>query len=111
MKAGRACLIGPIRQEVLSGIRREEQFQAIREQLGAFRYLDILPLDYDEAASFFNRCRAAGIAGTPVDMLLCAVAHRCCVPIFTTDEDFPRYAQHLPLRLYRAAADKDEDAV
>ena len=60
--------------------------------------------DHVRAAEHFNRCRAAGIAGSPVDFLICAAAERLAVPIFTTDLDFPRFARHVPIRLFRAPA-------
>jgi predicted nucleic acid-binding protein len=50
-----------------------------------------------------NRCRARGIAGSAIDFLICAVAHRRKWQIFTVDRDFERYAKVLGLRLYRAA--------
>lgn len=98
--SGRCVLTGPIRQEILSGIRSEATFLALQTQLSNFRYLEILPADYDQAARFFNICRSRGISGSHVDMLICATAHRYDVPVFTTDPDFSYYVQHLPLRLY-----------
>ncbi len=92
--------MGPIRQEILSGIRTTEGFDAIQESLGDFRYLEIIPSDYDQAARFFNVCRAHGITGTAIDLLICAVAHRVEVPIFTTDADFQQYLPHVGIRLY-----------
>jgi hypothetical protein len=35
-------------------------------------------------------------------MLICAMAHRLGLPIFTTDPDFSGYAKHLPIRLHEA---------
>jgi len=102
VRSGEAVLIGPIRQEILSGIRDEESFASIRESLGDFRYLEIVPFDYDQAARFFNVCRTQGISGTAIDLLICAVAHRHDVPIFTTDLDFSRYAPQLEVRLHEA---------
>ncbi len=101
VRSGEATLIGPIRQEVLSGIRSPDAFVAIQERLGDFRYLEIIPPDYDQAARFFNLCRARGITGTAIDLLICAVAHRFDVPIFTTDGDFQHYATHVGIRLHR----------
>lgn len=92
--------MGPIRQEILSGIRSERAFAELQERLGDFRYLEINPSDYDQAARFFNVCRTAGITGTAVDLLICAVARRFNVPIFTTDVDFHHYARHVDVRLY-----------
>ncbi len=99
--SGQAVLAGPIRQEVLSGIRSPEVFEALREKLSPFRYLEALPEDYDQAAQFFNLCRSKGVTGSHVDMLLCAITYRYGVPIFSTDGDFPLYAPHLPIHLYK----------
>ena len=104
VRTGEAALAGPIRQELLSGLRERKTFVSLQEQLSNFRYLAVTPGDYDRAAAFFNDCRAAGIAATPIDMLLCAIASRHDVAIFTTDEDFPRYATCLPIRLHRPSA-------
>lgn len=100
VSSGRAVLTGPVRQEVLSGIRSEEVFETLREKLSSFRYLEVLPGDYVQAARFFNLCRSRGVIGSHVDMLICAIAHRYGVPIFTTDPDFSGYGQHLGIRLY-----------
>jgi predicted nucleic acid-binding protein len=97
---GQAALVGPIRQEILSGIRRPSDFDTIRRQLSAFVYLPLLPRDYDQAAAFFNTCRTKGLTGTAIDLLICAVASRVDVSIFTTDADFDLYAKHLGIRLH-----------
>lgn len=96
-----AVLTGPIRQEVLSGVRGEGTFLTLRERLSKFHSLGIHPDDYDQAARFFNVCRSRGISGTHTDMLICALAYRHDVPVFSTDGDFPHYARHLPIRLHR----------
>ena len=99
--SGRAILIGPVHQEVLSGIRSEEVFEALHEKLSAFHCFESLPSDYVEAARFFKLCRSGGVVGSHVDMLICAMAHRYGVAIFTTDPDFSSYAKHLPIRLHQ----------
>lgn len=98
--SGRAALIGPVRQEVLSGIRSEEVFETLHEKLSFFRYLENFSGDYVQAARFFNLCRSHGVAGSHVDMLICALAYRHEAPIFTTDPDFSGYAKYLPIRLH-----------
>lgn len=105
VRSGEAVLIGPIRQEILSGIRSDGIFTSIQESLGDFRYLEIIPPDYDQAARFFNRCRSHGITGTAVDLLICAVAHRCDVPIFTAEADFQHYAPHVKIRFHQPSFD------
>jgi len=101
IREGRVEILGPIRQELLSGIREEAQFEKIRHYLGAFPEPLLDVADYEEAARMSNQCRARGISGSAVDFLICAAAHRHKWAIFTTDLDFQRYASVLPLRLYR----------
>ena len=97
---GRAQLVGPVRQELLSGVREESSFNKLRDQLRAFEQVPLDVPDYEEAARLNNQCRARGIAGSAIDFLICATAHRRNWQIFTTDRDFPRYAAVLPLKLY-----------
>ncbi len=67
---GRVALIGPIRQELLSGIRTSEAFERLRDHLQPFS---------DEQR---------------------ATAERRNLPILTTDADFSRFADILPIRLH-----------
>ena len=97
---GRAVLMGPIRQEILSGLRTQSSFDSLRELLRSFRHLEIEASDYDLAADFFNRCRAGGVSGSHIDLLIASVAYRVSMPIFSTDKDFARYARHVPIKLY-----------
>jgi predicted nucleic acid-binding protein len=97
---GAVELVGPIRQEVLSGVRRQSQFQELREALGLFPEIGIEPRDYEEAARLYNLCRSKGIQGSGTDLLICAVAMREEVPIFTVDLDFLHYASVFPVPLH-----------
>lgn len=97
---GRVALIGPVRQELLSGIKERAQFDRLREYLHAFPDTEITSDDYEEAASFFNRCRAQGLQGSNTDFLICAIAARNEFSIFTTDQDFTHFAAVLPIRLH-----------
>jgi hypothetical protein len=92
-------ILGVIRQELLSGIEDARTFARLRDYLRDFDEEPFSARDFEAAAQCFNTCRAAGVLGSAIDMLICAVAMRVDAPIFTTDADFPRYAQHLPLRL------------
>lgn len=97
---GRAQMIGPIRQEILSGIRDEAQFAQLATHLTAFPDLPIATEDYVTAARFFNLCRQKGVQGSNTDFLICAVAVHHRLAIFTTDKDFTLYATHLPISLH-----------
>ena len=96
---GRAEIIGPVRQEVLSGIRNQQQYQKVLEYLRVFDDAALMREDYEEAARIHNLCRAAGVSGSGVDFLLCAAAQRRQWQILTLDKDFERYARHTSIRL------------
>lgn len=96
----RAQMIGPVRQEILSGVREPSHFDALRHRLRAFPDLEIGVDDYERAAEFFNLCRQKGIQGSNVDFLICAVAAGRGLAIFTTDQDFRRYQTHVPIELH-----------
>jgi predicted nucleic acid-binding protein len=102
--SGRAALVGPIRQEILSGIRVPAMFERLRDQLRAFPDEALTSTDYEAAADFFNTCRTSGLQGSNTDFLLCAVSARHRLPILTTDDDFGHYARLLPIALHRVEA-------
>jgi hypothetical protein len=93
-------LIGAIRQELLSGIRDFRQFEALRQTLRGFPDVAMQKTDYEGGAEFSNRCRARGIQGSHVDFLLCAVAVRRSMSIFSADQDFKAFEQVLPIKLH-----------
>src|ERR1041385_5791558 len=101
IRGGRVQILGLIRQELLSGIRTVERFKALKEELAHYVDLPITTEDHEEAAGMFNRCRARGIQGNVVDMLICAIAVRHQLSIFTTDHDFEEYARHVPIKLHQ----------
>ena len=100
---GRAGMVGPVRQELLSGIRDRTAFERLRDHLRAFPDEPITSLDYERAADCLNLCRAKGIQGSNTDFLICAVAERARLPILTTDNDFVKFSRVLPLRLHSLA--------
>jgi predicted nucleic acid-binding protein len=101
IRDGRAQLVGPVRQELLSGIRQVATFKKLRDDLRAFDEPRLEAADYEEAAGMNNQCRARGIAGSAMDFLICAIAFRRDWQVFTTDRDFTRYATTTPLKLYQ----------
>jgi predicted nucleic acid-binding protein len=97
---GRVRLLGPVRQEVLSGIRFPQQFARLQKQLRTYPDVALEIADYEGAAQMSNVCRTHGIIGSPIDFLLCSAAARRTWAIYTADRDFQRYEKHLPLALY-----------
>ncbi len=101
---GLAAIIGPIRQEILSGIRAQDQFEILREHLRAFPDVELTAEDFELAAEFFNRCRTRGVQGANTDFLICAVAARRGFSVFTTDKNFTLFAKHVPIVLHPAVS-------
>lgn len=97
---GRVAIIGPIRQELLSGLRTRDAFERLREHLRGFEDEAIETGDYERAAEHFNTCRGQGVQGSNTDFLICAIAERLKLPILTTDADFDRFAAVLPVSLH-----------
>jgi predicted nucleic acid-binding protein len=88
--ADRVVIVGPIRQEILSGVRSDAEFDRLSERLAEFEDEPLLTADYEEAARCHNRCRGAA-------------AIRRALALFTTDSDFEQFSQKLPLTLHRLA--------
>jgi predicted nucleic acid-binding protein len=102
IREGRVVMLGPVRQELLSGIKQKAQFEMLREHLRAFPDLQLEMADYEDAASAFNRCRERGIQGSNTDFLICAAALRRELSIYTTDGDFRHFARVLKLSLHES---------
>ncbi len=98
----RVQMIGPIRQEILCGIRSDSQFTKLKKHLESFPDLPIFTDDYVRAAKFFNLCRSKGIQGSNTDFLICSVAVRYKLSIFTTDRDFKLFSKHIKITLHQA---------
>ena len=98
---GEIIMIGPIRQETLSGIKEISRFVMIRDALRAFPSRRIDEPVYEMAASFYNLCRSKGIQGSHTDFLICACAVKWKASILTKDKDLTRYAKFIPIELYR----------
>ncbi|PWQ95043.1 type II toxin-antitoxin system VapC family toxin [Leucothrix pacifica] len=93
-------IIGAIRQEVLSGYSNKNSFENLRKKLSYFPNEEIIDSDYEAAAEYSNFCRTKGIQGSHIDYLICAVAVRTKLNIYTVDKDFLFYSKHLPISLF-----------
>jgi predicted nucleic acid-binding protein len=100
IREGRVAMIGAIRQEILSGIRAVEQYRKLRDRLRAFEDVPLDEVDYEDAATCFNKCRAKGLQGSNTDFLMCAVSLRHDLAILTTDKDFKGFARVLGFELH-----------
>jgi predicted nucleic acid-binding protein len=96
-------IIGPIRQEILSGISDNKKFEELREKLAMFENFDISRYDYEYAAECFNKCRKNGIQGSHIDFLICSVATNNGMSILTLDNDFAKYKKYIKIKLEKIA--------
>jgi predicted nucleic acid-binding protein len=96
---GWVIIIDPVRQELLSGLRHEVDYEKLRDRLHDFDHEPCCIADFEEAARFWNRCESTGIATASLDMLICSLGARLGISIWTLDSDFDRYVTCLPIRL------------
>lgn len=99
----RAVIIGPIRQEFLSGIKDLNKFATLRMALRAFPDLPLKTEIFEMAAFMFNECRIHGISASITDMTICATAKYYGLEIWTNDGDFARYQEHIDISCYQPA--------
>jgi predicted nucleic acid-binding protein len=96
----RIAMLGPVRQELLSGVKTQKQFETLQQILSVFSDEILLKEDYEQAAKNFNQCRQGGVQGSNTDFLICAVSMSRGWPIYSLDRDFEQYQKHLAVTLY-----------
>lgn len=101
IEENRARIIGPIRQEVLFGYSNHQHYEQLKNKLRYFPNVPILDTDYEVAAEYSNTCRKKGVQGSHIDFLICAVASRLKMIIYTRDKDFENYSAFLSISLYQ----------
>lgn len=82
---GRVVMIGMIRQELLSGIKEQLQYEKVKAALDPFLDESIERTDHEYAARLYNECRSQGSETGTVDMLICAVAVRRNWQVLSSD--------------------------
>jgi len=101
VRADAVQLLGPVRQELLSGAQPDTRFEQLKDYLRFYPNLQLDEEDDETAAHYYNVCRRRGIQGAATDLLICAIAVRHGLKIFTTDADFDSYAKYIPIKLHR----------
>ncbi len=90
VQEGRVAIIGLIRQELLSGIKDQAQFEKLKTYLGPFQDEPLDTADHEEAARLYNECRSQGLEAGTVDLLICAVAMRRQWKVLSNDAGLER---------------------
>lgn len=96
----RVVIIGPIRQEILSGISDLNKYNLLKDKLRSFEDTPIETEHYELAAYLFNQCRKNGIQGSHIDFIICAVSIKNNLSIFTLDNDFEKFKKYIDIKLY-----------
>ncbi len=87
---GRVAIAGPIRQEILSGVKHLAQFNKLRAALGNFPDETLTRRHFEEAARLCNLCQSRGVASGATDILICAVAVLERFELLTCDQGLMR---------------------
>lgn len=95
----RVFLLGIVCQEVLQGVRSDEQRRDLISRLDPFPLIEPERATYRRAAELWDRCARSGTPVSTVDVLIAQTAldHSCS--LLTDDKDFERIARHAPLKL------------
>jgi predicted nucleic acid-binding protein len=81
-------------------LKRRKYSTFSRRVLQAFPDVALESADYEEAADAFNRCRERGVQGSNTDFLICAVALRPNLALYTADKDFLQYEKALEMKVH-----------
>jgi predicted nucleic acid-binding protein len=96
--ANRVVLIGPILQEILSGVRGKKDFDALRQRFSSYDFLVMTEVVHVKAAEYYNVCKAHGVNGGHVDFLICAAAVHYGCAVLTVDSDFTLFEKFVPVQ-------------
>jgi hypothetical protein len=101
-------MLGPIRQEALSGIRGAKKFDKIRNKLRAYPDGHFNEEIHEQAAKFYNLCRSKGVQGSHIDFMICAYSVTKKMKILSKDQDFKRYAKYIPIEILEELPSEEE---
>jgi len=100
VEQGQVVLLGPVRQEVLSGIKHRDQFERLRERLAAFPDLELTTRDFETAAELCNLCITKGVQASHTDFLIAATAIARGFAVLSADQDFKNISHIASVRTY-----------
>jgi predicted nucleic acid-binding protein len=99
----KAMIIGPIRQEFLSGIKEIGKYKKFIDDFRSFQDLPMTTEIFESAAFMFNECSRHGISASSVAMMICAAAKKYNLEIWTIDPDFNHYKKFIDIKLHKCA--------
>ena len=93
----------PVFQEVLQGIKGEEDYLTVKESLIRFKFLQLDPYFVaEEAAGIYRKLRKKGITiRKPNDCIIAFYAIHFKLKLAHNDVDFDKIARHTALKIYK----------
>ena len=95
LQLGLARLCGPVKAELLQGVKTKKEKQQLGVVFDAVENLDTLEVDWETAGSNLQALRENGITLPLTDALIAAIAARYKVQVLTLDHHF----SHLKVQL------------
>lgn len=96
-KGDEVALVGPILQELLSGVKDPAIFAHLEAEMERVPLVGLDRRTYADAARLTNRCQQAGFQPGPVDALIAAACVEHGFPLLTADAHFLEIAKYCPL--------------
>lgn len=97
---------GLVLQELLQGFSDAKAHEQIIERFTALPFLIPDRADHIGAAQLRNTCRRAGVQVGTIDALFAHLCLRHHLTLLTTDRDFERMSEHVPLRVWQTEQSK-----
>ncbi len=87
----------PIRLELLTGTRTEQEYQRLQERLSGLHEVPIVPSTWSRAAKLGFDLRRNGLTIPHMDLLIASAALSISATLLHADSDFERIAAHSDL--------------
>ena len=95
------CTTGLVKAEVVPGARSPKDFRRLRSLFDALPLASERDGFWNHLLRFRHRLATKGVLGIGIpDLMIATVAIQNRKLVFTADEDFPRMAAHVPVRLF-----------
>jgi predicted nucleic acid-binding protein len=101
IQENRISMIGPIRQEILTGIRDYNKYLVLKDYLQSFEDEPITTEAYEFGAKIANDCMKNGVAISSIDAIIVSMVALHGFEIYTNDQDFMRYKRIIEFTHYQ----------
>ena len=97
------CICGVILTEVLQGIRRQNEYEEVKEKFDSLIFLPMTRTTFIKAADIYRFLRRRGITiRKPIDCMIASVAIEHDIELLHNDRDFKPIEKHCGLKTVSA---------